>query len=43
MPLKQPVTFTAAKDRVVGNVRRRHEVSAAVSIYGCDGHCNLLG
>jgi hypothetical protein len=43
MPLKQPVTFTAANRRVVGDVLRCREVSAAVSIHGCNGNFNLSG
>jgi hypothetical protein len=40
MPLKQPVTSTAAR---VVRVRWRRAVSAAVCIYGSNGNFNLSG
>ena len=42
MPLKQPVTSTAAGGRVV-RIRWRRAVSAAVCIYGSNGNFNLSG
>jgi hypothetical protein len=43
MPLKQPVTSTAAGGRVVRDVRWCRAVSVAVCIYGSNGNFNLSG
>ena len=43
MPLKQPITSTAAGGRVVRDVRWRRAVSAVVCIYGFNGNFDLSG